>query len=215
MKKNYTHATFVVDRSGSTSSIKTDIIGGYNETIAKQKQEPGELTVSYYQFDDYFENVYDFVNVGLVAELTDQTFVPRGLTALFDSVAKAIHETGKRLAAMKEEDRPSKVLVTIITDGFENASHEYNRKTLAALIKEQETKWNWEFAYIGANQDAFAEGNSMGFGNTVNFSASAKGTRGLFSAYTNSLSTVRHRVGKDELGSTYSLSQEEVDAQSK
>lgn len=211
MKSNYTHTTFVVDRSGSTSNIKDDIIGGYNDVIKSQKEQPGQLTISFHQFDNEYETIYDFVDIKEVKELTDKTFVPRGSTALLDSVARAIHETGKKLASLKEEDRPSKVLVTIITDGFENCSREYNKKSLASLIKDQETKWNWEFAYIGANQDAFSEGHSMGFSNNVNFQASAIGTKKLFAAYSDSLSAARSKVGRGEMGSTYSLSQKDVD----
>ena len=60
MKKNCTHLNILIDRSGSMSNIKNDVIGGYNEFIKEQKKVKGEATVSLYQFDDQFQTDYEW-----------------------------------------------------------------------------------------------------------------------------------------------------------
>jgi hypothetical protein len=75
---------------------------------------------------------------------------------LLDAVGRTIDELGARLAAMPEAQRPAKVIVAIFTDGFENASRVYTTERLAASIKHQQEKYNWEFLFLAANQDAIA-----------------------------------------------------------
>ena len=129
----------------------------------------------------------DFSDIQAVAELTTTTFVPGGGTPLLDSIARGIEETGAKLAAMDEENRPSKVLFVIITDGQENASRQHNRASLLNMIKHQTDVYQWTFMYIGANQDAIAEATSFGIqsGFASNFvcdSASVGSTYNLLNA---------------------------------
>lgn len=183
MKKDYTHISILLDRSGSMQSIKADVIGGINEFIEKQKQEPGDLTVSISQFDNEYDVINDFVAINAITPINDETFVPRGMTALLDSTAKIINDTGKKLAALSEDQRPEKVLVAIITDGAENASKEITNTKLAEMIKHQEETYNWQFIYIGANQDSFATGQTLGMAGGVNYSADTRGVKSLFRGF--------------------------------
>ena len=126
MKTDYTHISFLLDRSYSMLRIQQAMIDGFNKFINKQKLEPGEATVSVSQFDHEYNILSEMINIQDVQTLTNETYVPRGNTALNDSTAKLIHSTGEKLAALSEDERPSKVLFVVISDGEENASIEYN-----------------------------------------------------------------------------------------
>jgi hypothetical protein len=164
MKQNYTHISIVLDRSGSMDSCQDITREGFNTFITKQKKETGEATVTLVQFDDQYEVNYEFKDLKRVDHLTKKTYQPRGMTALLDAIGKAINNTGKRLATMAEEDRPSKVLFVIQTDGFENASEEFTREKVFGMIKHQREKYQWNFVFLGANQDAIATAISFGIG---------------------------------------------------
>lgn len=71
------------------------------------------------------------------------------------------------------------VLVTIITDGYENSSREYDEDSIKALVERLSEK-DWAFSYIGANQDAVAVAKAIGIDNALNFSPDEKGTREMW-----------------------------------
>lgn len=180
MKKGLTKIVFVVDRSGSMQSVASDMIGGFNKFIKTQKENKvGECTVTFNQFDDIFENVYKNVLVENVKDLDDKTYVPRNMTALYDAVGRTIDEVGAELAALPEDERPEKVLVVILTDGLENASNTFNRKSIQEKIKLQTETYKWEFIYIGANQDSWAVGEGLGIQgtNTISYVSKGKNTK--------------------------------------
>jgi len=97
---------------------------------------------------------------------------------LYDAIGKSIIQTGEHLANMKDEDRPEKVLFVIFTDGEENHSSEYNYIRVKELIKEQTDKYNWQFIYLGANQDGMVTGASLGISaaKTVTYDVYATGS---------------------------------------
>ena len=87
---------------------------------------------------------------------------PRGTTALLDSVARIVLDAGKRLAALPEDQRPGTVIVGIMTDGLENASREWSHPQVKQLIETQTRDYQWQFLYLGADQDAVEVGMSIG-----------------------------------------------------
>lgn len=119
MKENYSDITVVLDRSGSMECLTNEVIGAFNTFVDDQKQVEGEATFTLVQFDDHYEVNYDAINIQDAKHLDETTYVPRGMTALFDAVGKAIISTGKRLSAMAESDRPEKIIFLIQTDGEE------------------------------------------------------------------------------------------------
>lgn len=163
MKDNYTHLTMILDRSGSMQSVRSDVIGGFNKLLEDQKSCPGECTVTLVQFDsqDPYEILRDFTSVADVKPLGDE-YKPRAGTPLLDAIGRGIVNTGEKLKSLADTDRPSKVVFVIISDGLENASLEYDRTRVASMTKEQIDKYKWEFVYLGANQDAIAEGAKVG-----------------------------------------------------
>jgi len=195
--KNATDLSILIDRSGSMASIRADMEGALSSFLKEQREVPGELRVTVYLFDstqgmyrnfnnnylipnrddDWFIEQYKEV---LVENIKEISIVPRGGTALYDAMMEGMRRTGERLAKKNEQDRPDKVLFITITDGGENASTTHS-KTVADAVRHQETKYNWKFVYLGANQDSFLTGDTLGMtnsrGNCVNYMASAGGTK--------------------------------------
>lgn len=198
MKSGLTYLIFVIDRSGSMASIRDDMIGGFNTFIKSQKDAKlGDCRVFAYKFDNIYETMFEDVDLNDVPALDRQNYVPRDMTALYDAVATTIDNMGARLANMKEEDRPEKVLVVTITDGEENSSRKFNQQNVADRIKTQREQYNWDFAYIGANQDAWAVGTSMNVAAaaTMNYVADSAGTARAFSKLCASTSDYRSTKG--------------------
>lgn len=137
------------------ADILDDTIGGFNSFVKSQIPEGG--TLSLYLFDHELSCIYKDTPIDKVPLLDKQTFVPRGSTALLDAIGEVV----------KTEDG-SKAVVAILTDGQENNSKKYTRVHVKDLT-EMRTKEGWEFIYLGANQDSFAEGASLGITNTLNF----------------------------------------------
>ena len=159
MRANLTDITLVVDRSGSMSSIRDDAQGGVNSFVQKQAQEPDEALLTLVQFD----TEYEFVHRGVpVKRVPQYKLEPRGSTALLDAVGRAIHETGARLAAMPEPERPGLVIFIIVTDGQENSSREFTKAKVKKMIEHQQSVYDWHFTFLAANQDAFAEAGGLG-----------------------------------------------------
>lgn len=176
MKKNHSDITVVLDRSGSMESIRQDTIGGFNRFLKEQQAVPGTCSFTLNQFDDFFETVQDGVDIQKAKELTPSTFVPRGSTALLDAVGRTIMETGKRLDALADDQKPEKVIFLIVTDGGENASREYSALKVKAMTQHQIKKYDWQFVYLGANQDAFTTASAIGVSsaNSANYAANGQ-----------------------------------------
>ena len=164
----------IIDESGSMQSIKTAAIDSVNETIqtirsAQKKYDDQEHYVSLVTFNDDVKTVYECVPVDEVKELTAETYQPDCCTALYDAMGISLNALRKKVA---EDD---KVLVTVVTDGYENASKEYSGKAIKALVDELKAK-GWVFAYIGANQDVEAVAATISITNVLNFEATPIGT---------------------------------------
>lgn len=197
MLKDYTDITVVLDRSGSMQSTRTDAEGGFNSFVADQRKIAGKCLVTLTQFDDVYEVVYSGRPISDVPPLT---LVPRNSTALLDAIGKTINDTGKRLAALSDADRPEHVIVVIITDGGENASREFKGDKIQEMIKHQRETYNWQFVFIGANQDAIATAASIGIpqANSLTFAANAVGTRGSYESLSNAVSHTRRTGGQTQ-----------------
>jgi len=159
MNVNLTDITLVVDRSGSMQQVQEDAEGGVNSFITEQAKEPGEALLTLVQFDTEYEFLHKGVPIG---EVPEYKLVPRGMTALLDAVGRAINETGERLSKMYEANRPGLVIFVVMTDGLENASSEFSKAQVKEMIEHQQAVYKWNFTFLGANQDAFAEAQSMG-----------------------------------------------------
>lgn len=155
-----THLYFLLDRSGSMHSIRTDTMGGFDAFIEEQRRAPGRGLVTLAQFDDTYDEVYADRDL---ADVPPLEVTPRGSTALLDALGRLITTAGERLAARPEDERPGSVIVGVMTDGQENSSREWSHVRIKALIEQQTRDYDWQFLYLGADQDAIEEGAKMGF----------------------------------------------------
>jgi hypothetical protein len=206
--------TMVLDRSGSMSAVAGDTIGGVNTFVADQQKVPGDCRFTLVQFDDVYEFVHRGVPIADVPPLTSATFVPRGYTALLDAVGRAIAETGARLGAMPEAERPGRVFFAIVTDGHENASREYTHAKVLEMINHQRDAYSWQFVFLGANQDAIKAGTAIGVpaANAMTYAHNSEGTARAFGAM--SRGTTANRVAAAGAGVEY-FSQDDRDQQVK
>ena len=155
-------------------SIKKQAIDNVNETIqtiraGQKKHEEQEHYVSLVTFNDEVKRIYECVPVDEVKELTADTYCPDCYTALYDAMGISLNALRKKVA------QDDKVLVTIVTDGWENASREYRREDIKAFVEELKDK-GWVFAYIGANHDVEDVASSLSISNALAFEATCEGT---------------------------------------
>jgi len=158
-RSDLTHIYFLLDRSGSMQSIKSDTEGGFAAFVEEQRKAPGDCRVTLAQFDNEYDVVYADRPLSDVPALDLQ---PRGSTALLDAMGRTITDAGARLAALAEADRPATVIVAIMTDGMENASQEWTHPAIKALVTQQSDHYGWQFLYMGADQDAIEVGAQLG-----------------------------------------------------
>lgn len=201
MKADYTHISVVLDRSGSMTTVTKATIDGFNEFLAGQKALPGEATLSLLQFDHEQLTTYDFAKLADVPNLSRESYRPRGNTALLDAIGMAIDSLGTKLSQTPEADRPSRIVVVIITDGEENSSSAYSRTKVFELITHQRQKYGWEFMFLGANQDAIQAGASYGIqvNNSLTYNSTVIGTAKAFGTLSGKLNTYRATGKVDDL----------------
>lgn len=169
----------ILDESGSMSGIERQAIAGVNETLqtirsAQKKHEEQEHIVTFVSFNsDGIKTIYDKMEADKVKEITDKDYRPACCTPLYDAMGVSLTRLRKSVA---EDDV---VLVTIITDGYENASREYNGHAIKSLVESLKAK-GWVFTYIGANQDVEKVAATISINNTLSFSADVEGTMAMF-----------------------------------
>jgi uncharacterized protein with von Willebrand factor type A (vWA) domain len=179
----------IADRSGSMGAIKDDAIGGFNTFLEEQQKLDGNANMTLVLFDDQYEVPFESKNLQDVKPLTESTFVPRGMTAMNDAIGKAVHSLIGR--------NPERAIICILTDGMENASHEYTTAQIKDLMKDVEKK-KWEVVYLAANQDAFAEGGARGISNNISYDATKMGIRTAYDSMNTTATTYRTNVSNSE-----------------
>lgn len=192
MSKGYTEIIYILDRSGSMGGLESDTIGGFNSMMEQQKKTGKKAVVSTVLFDDVCEVIHDRVPIEKVEKMTDKQYYVRGCTALLDAVGGAIHHIGNVHKYAREEDRPEKTIVVITTDGMENASCKYSRDKIEKMVKRQQKKYGWEFIFIGANIDAYAEAQKYGIrrDRAVNYVCDDIGTANLYAGVSKAVCSV-------------------------
>lgn len=183
-KSKKTLVCFVLDETGSMQMVKDATISGYNEYVDNLRGEKG-LSMMLTRFNTAAIKVGNPEPIKKAAKLDADNYRPAAATPLYDATARAIKE------AEAHQDGKT-VLCVIMTDGEENSSKEYTKDTLFALVKEKE-KEGWKFAYLGANQDAYAEGFKMGISKDSTMTYDQSKTRGTFTV----ASTATLRYSKD------------------
>ena len=173
IEKKKLDVVFILDKSGSMSGSEENTISSFNEYLEKEKKNTYDTFITTVMFSDNYNIVHDRIDAKNVKKLTNKDYYVGGCTALYDALGTAITNMDK-----KDTD---KVLFIIITDGYENASKEYNNDKIKNMIKNHDS---WEFIYIGADIDSYASGGRIGIKkeNIANYKKDKKGTSKLFKA---------------------------------
>lgn len=168
-----TLVNFILDKSGSMSSIVDSTISAFNEYISSLKKDGNKYRFSLVLFDTEFTDAYTNVPLADVKNLDKTSYIPDGCTALYDAVCVTIDQVNKTLKSNQ------KVLTVIMTDGEENSSKEYTQDQLKQKIQDCEKTGNWSFVFLGANQNSWATAGKIGIPtmNAANFVASDVGIK--------------------------------------
>ena len=202
-KKHQVHNLIILDESGSMSSIKSVIINGFNELVQSvkgiEKQFPDqEHLISMVSFNDLNNKILHFVDpINKLKSINDSTYNPASLTPLFDAMGFSI----SKLKHYLEGKENYSVLVTILTDGEENASIEYTSLAIKNLVKELKNQ-NWTFTYIGTDHDVEKMAARMNIHNTMSFDKNDLDIKRMFTKESKSRVKYSLNISKGKLDTT-------------
>lgn len=186
----HSHISVILDRTGSMQPIREDVVGGFNAFLAEQQAAPDPATFTLVQFDsqDPYEVLHSHADLAQVPPLRLEQYVPRATTPLYDAIGRGILELDAALAGQAAEARPQRVIFVIVTDGVENASREFNRERVRALIDARKAL-GWDFVFLSADLDAFADARRMGVdaASSLMFSKSKRGNDAAWSLASNKI----------------------------
>lgn len=196
-----TEIVYILDCSGSMSGLEEDTIGGFNAMLAKQKKTGEKAYVSTVLFDDKCEVLHDRVPIEEVKAITDKEYYVRGCTALLDAIGGAIHHIGNVHKYARNEDRTTKTIFVITTDGLENASRTYSYEKVKSMISYEQEKYGWEFIFVGANIDAAKEAGRLGIRRerSVNYVHDSIGTKTIFTGLAEAVCVTLKANNKEEV----------------
>ena len=173
------------------ASIASDVVGGFNQLLAELRAADPDTLVTLVQFDDEdpFEVVVNARRSVDTLDVTAGQYQPRGTTPLYDALGWTFNHLTDRAARRADGGLPAEAIELVtITDGLENASRRWDAHTIARRIRRRKAA-GWRFRYLGANQDAWAEGARIGLdrADVAGFVADPAGTRAMFTALSTDL----------------------------
>ncbi len=179
--KHQVHNLIILDESGSMESIKTAIISGFNELVQTiqgiEKQFPQqEHFISFVSFNGLGHKILHFVDpVSKLNQIDAKTYRPDATTPLYDAMGFSIN----KLKYFLEGKTDYNVLVTILTDGEENASKEFSGDDIKKLVEELKQK-RWTFTYIGTDHDVDKVAASISINNLMVFEKDEQDIKNMF-----------------------------------
>ena len=191
----------ILDKSGSMESIAAAAISGFNETVGgirsaqERYKDTQEHLVSLLTFCSCSTNyIYENVPVKKVRQLTSRDYSPCCCTPLYDAMGFSLNKLLKQI----KDEANSTAVVTVITDGLENSSHEFSGSAIKALVDRLKDEEGWNFAYIGANQDVDRVASSLSISNTMSFVADSEGMRTAWNKERKSKMAMFDRLSMDQ-----------------
>ncbi len=173
----------IIDESGSMTPLTDNVIKGYNDLLGEIKKtqvknkEVQEHLITLVLFDDpnNIKVISDKADLLMASELSRGTYRPRGCTALFDAIGRTLTD----LEPVVDADEDGIGMVTIITDGYENASVDFAGADIYKLIGRLREK-GWDFNFMGASADFLQTARSMNIVNAHKWETSGEGTATMF-----------------------------------
>jgi len=143
----------ILDESGSMDNIRNKMIESINGLIREQQQVTGrETTFTLVKFSDIIKRVIENQPLEKIKLLTSEDYIPNGSTALFDAI-------GNTISWFRNE---KDVLMVIVTDGQENASHKFNQNMINNMIDDKQKNNNWTYVYLSNDLSTAKQGDSIG-----------------------------------------------------
>lgn len=180
--KTQVYNLVILDKSGSMESIRKEAIDGYNETLGSIRAaqlkhlDTQDHFVSLAAFCDCgIDMIYDKTPIKDAEKLTWEKYDPCCCTPLFDAIGKTV----KKIKKDTKDVEDAAVLVTIITDGYENSSKEWTGPMVKKLIDEWKEE-GWMFSFIGAGEDVVKVATTISITNTVVWEQTSEGTAEMF-----------------------------------
>ena len=178
----------ILDKSGSMGAIHRAAFDGCNEVLngikaaAEKFTDSQEHFVSLLLFDtESMTYILDMVPAAQIQLMKEEQFIPCACTPLLDAIGMSL----TRLETEVKKHERALASVTIITDGYENASTEYNAQQVHQLIGRLKEQEGWNFAFMGANQDVtkVCVELNIDIQNAQAWKFSHEGARDAFDAY--------------------------------
>ena len=197
--KNKIYNLVIVDESGSMGRLREATLSGINETIGTIRSAQNEFAdtqehfltlVSFNTIADHAD-VRTLINCRPISEIGEDfsDYHPHGCTPLYDAMGLSLI----RLHEKVKGDKDSSVVVTVLTDGLENASREWRVTDLRRLI-EQLKEEGWSFSYLGSAHDVKSVSDLLAIDNYVEFSHDIVGTRSSWAYEHSSRHTLYHKL---------------------
>ena len=203
----------IVDESGSMSHLREATLSGINETIGTIKSAQKDfaetqehtLTLVTFDSDSNRPDVRTMIDNQSIVEVKEfRDYMPRGCTPLYDAMGQSL----TKLHTAIKGDVDASAVVTVLTDGLENASREWDAQSLRKLI-EQLKEEGWSFSYMGSAHNVKEVTDLLSIENVVEFSHDQLGAahtwgreRSSRRAYYQRMSeayTMRDRYSDDEI----------------
>ncbi len=198
-KKQKVHNLIILDESGSMESIKTTIIQGFNELVQTiqgiEKQFPEqEHLISFVSFNSLGLKLLHFIDpASKLKQIDDKTYKPDTSTPLFDAMGFGINKLKQYLQGQSDYN----VLVTILTDGEENASKEFSGLDIKKLVEELKQN-RWTFTYIGTDHDVEKIAASLSINNTMVFEKNDADIKRMFMKEQNARANYSQKIRSNE-----------------
>jgi len=214
--KAHIYNLIIVDESGSMSHLREVTLSGINETIGTIRNAQKEfaqtqvhtLTLVTFDTDSNRPAVRTMIDNQPIANVKKfRDYMPNGCTPLYDAMGQSL----TRLHTLIKGDVDASAVVTVLTDGLENASREWNAQSLRKLI-EQLKQEGWSFSYMGSAHDVKEVTDLLSIENVVEFSHDQLGAGNTWGRERSS-----RRAYYQKMSDTYSmretLSDEEIMAE--
>lgn len=171
----------LLDASGSMRPVQDITLTGFNETVqtiqASQQAFPHQHQyVTFVTFNGMgIHTLLDRQPADVFKPLTAKDYRPDASTPLLDALGKSL----LRLELQLEQEPQPTVLVSVLTDGQENASREFSYDGIRALINRLKSQ-GWSFTYMGTDHAVEEVASSLAIQHRMQFEKSEQGMKELF-----------------------------------
>ena len=200
-QKAHVYNLIIVDESGSMSGLEKVTVDGINETITTIKKAQEDFAENQQHFltlvtFDMRSGVppirthLDAVPIDDIDGFHD--YRPHGGTPLFDAMGESLTTLHERV----KDDENATGVVTVITDGMENASRKWTGNALRQLIERLKEE-GWTFSYMGSCHDVLAVTMQLSIDHVLEFDHDVVGASNTWHRDNSSKSAFYHRLHRE------------------